>query len=46
MLLGDYLFCYHKKFENKNVLNSLKFTKGLKYFLNGFELSERHRTFS
>ena len=41
MLLGDYLFCYHKKFENKNVLNSLKFTKGLKYFLNGFESCQK-----
>tara|TARA_B100000586_G_C19916207_1_gene345297 strand:+ start:29 stop:526 length:498 start_codon:yes stop_codon:yes gene_type:complete len=35
-LLGDYLFCYHKKFENPLTINSLKFTKGLKYFLNGF----------
>tara|TARA_B100001996_G_C18640159_1_gene585337 strand:+ start:369 stop:866 length:498 start_codon:yes stop_codon:yes gene_type:complete len=32
-LLGDYLLCYHKNFSNKNVINSLKYCKGLKYFL-------------
>ena len=36
-LLGDYLFCFHKKFEDKKSLNILKFVKGLKYILNGFE---------
>ena len=36
-LLGDYFFCYHKNFKNKNILNSIKFSKGLKYFLCGFE---------
>ena len=35
-ILGDYLFCYHKNFENKNILNQMKFLKGVKYFLNGF----------
>ena len=35
-ILGDYLFCYHKNFENKAVLNQLKFLKGVKYILNGF----------
>ena len=35
-LLGDYLFCHHKKLESKNTLNSLRFVVGLKYFLDGF----------
>ena len=35
-LLGDYIFCYHKKFNDYQTINKLKFTKGLKYFLNGF----------
>ena len=32
-VLGDYLFCYHKKFEDKTSLNKVKFSRGLKYFL-------------
>ncbi|MDC0369942.1 hypothetical protein OAM71_00590 [Pelagibacteraceae bacterium] len=36
-LLGDYVFCYHEKFKQKEVINILKYSKGLKYFLNGFE---------
>ena len=35
-LLGDYLFCFHDKFKNPQIINSLKFTRGIKYFLNGF----------
>lgn len=35
-ILGDYIFCFNPKFENQNILNDLKFTKGLKYFLKGF----------
>lgn len=34
-LLGDYIFCEIKNFD-KNVLNKLKFSRGLKYFLIGF----------
>ena len=34
LMLGDYLFCFHKNFEKKNFINQLKFLKGLKYFLN------------
>tara|TARA_Y100000590_G_C15737087_1_gene1018948 strand:- start:2495 stop:2992 length:498 start_codon:yes stop_codon:yes gene_type:complete len=40
-LLGDYLFCFHKNFNNPNTLNNLKFTKGLKYFLTGFKQSQK-----
>ena len=39
-LLGEYLFCFHKKFENPTIISSLKYTKGLKYFLNGFLQSQ------
>ena len=33
-LLGDYLFCYHKNFNNANTLNLLKFTRGIKDLIN------------
>lgn len=39
-LLGDYVFCYHKSFENPAVINNLKFSRGLKYFLKGFITSQ------
>ena len=39
-ILGDYIFCYDKKLENKEVLGKLKFVKGLKYILNGFSSSQ------
>jgi len=35
-LLGDYLLCFHKDFSKKTILTSLKYCKGLKYFLNDF----------
>ncbi len=35
-LLGDYIFCFNKNFENEKILQHLKNTKGLKYFLDGF----------
>ena len=31
----DYLFCYNKNFSDHKTIQSLKFTRGLKYFLNG-----------
>jgi len=34
-VLEDYIFCYNKKFENLKIFHFLKFTKGLKYFLQG-----------
>ena len=39
-LLGDYLFCFHKNFEYENTLNSLRFVRGLKYFLGGLSGSQ------
>ena len=38
-LLGDYLFCFHKNFITCTIRN-LKFSRGLKYFLNGFIQSQ------
>lgn len=35
-LLGDYLLCFHKNFSNQSVLNTLRYSKGLKYFLSDF----------
>lgn len=40
-LLGDYLFCFHKNFEKNNILTSLKYCKGLKYFLGNFSSSQK-----
>ncbi len=40
-LLGDYLFCFHKSLEYKKTINSLRFTRGLKYFLEGFIESQK-----
>mgnify|MGYP001501257440 CR=1 FL=1 len=34
-LLGDYLFCFHKNFNNRLFVNQLKYSRGLKYFLDG-----------
>ena len=33
-LLGDYIFCYQKKFKSNKFLDLIKFSRGLKYFLN------------
>ena len=35
-ILGDYIFCFNKSFMEKKIINVLKFSKGLKYFLDGF----------
>ena len=40
-LLGDYLLCFHKDFSKKSVLTSLKYCKGLKYFLTDFLNSQK-----
>ena len=39
-ILGDYVFCYDTKLQNKEILAQLKFVKGLKYILNGFSSSQ------
>ncbi len=40
-LLGDYIFCYHKEFKNPTIINTIKFSRGLKYILDGFVSSQR-----
>ena len=40
-ILGNYLFCFHKSFKKKNVMSSLQYSRGLKYFLEGFTQSQR-----
>ena len=40
-LLKDYIFCYHKKFENKKMINQLQFLKGLNFFLGGYNVNQR-----
>ena len=40
-ILGNYIFCFHKKFSKISYLNSLKFIEGLDYFLNGFINSQK-----
>ncbi len=40
-ILGDYIFCYNKNFISSQKINSLNYCKGLKYFLNGFETSQK-----
>lgn len=39
-ILGDYLFCYHKKLSSLKNLELIKFSKGLKYFLSFFKESQ------
>ena len=40
-ILDDYLICYHKKFQNTNMLTFLKNLKGLKYFLVDSKINQR-----
>ena len=40
-LLGDYMFCFHDKINEVGVIQKLKFSRGLKYFLEGFEKSKK-----
>ena len=39
-LLGSYMFCFHESFGYENKINSLRFLRGLKYFLEGFTKSQ------
>ena len=40
-LLGDYMFCFHDKINEVGVIQKLKFSRGLKYFLEGFSKSQK-----
>ena len=35
-ILENYVFCYHERFKQMNSVREVKFTKGLKYFLEGY----------
>ena len=39
-LLGDYIFCYHKKFKQENTIFHLKSIVGLKFIINNFFLAQ------
>ncbi len=41
LMLGDYLLCHHKNFSNRSIFTSLKYCKGLKYFLSNFINSQK-----
>ena len=40
-LLGDYMFCFHRSFEDIRIINTLNNLRGLKYFLTGFKDSQK-----
>lgn len=39
-LLGDYLFCFNRKFSENFFLKQLNYIRGVKYFLEGFKNSQ------
>jgi hypothetical protein len=39
-LLGDYIFCNHKKFNQQSTVNQLNSVIGLKYFIKNFFLAQ------
>ena len=43
-LLGDYIFCYSEDFSEKSLIKKLNFVKNVKYFLDGFETSQKEIT--
>ena len=36
-ILEGYLICFHSKFNSKDILNTLKYTRGISYILEGFK---------
>ena len=36
-ILEGYIICFHKKFDSKEVLNILKYVRGINYILEGFK---------
>jgi len=39
-ILGDYIFCKHRKFSDNNILSTCKYLKGLKYFLPNYKSNQ------
>ena len=40
LILENYIFCYHQKFNEKKSICEARFIKGLEYFLNGSDLNQ------
>jgi len=40
-LLEGYLICHDSKFKNNNLINRLKYTKGISYILDGFKNNQK-----
>ena len=40
-ILNDYLFCYHKKFEDTKFLQVIKYTRGLKNLIPNFKEAQK-----
>ena len=41
-ILENYVFCYHEKFKNLNIVSEFKFLKGLEYFLDGYNQNQNN----
>ena len=44
-ILEGYLICFHKKFSSKEVLNILKYARGVNYILEGFKNNQEKYNF-
>ena len=42
LILENYIFCYHKRFQKSSFVNQVKFLKGLEYFLHGCHLNQNN----
>ena len=40
LILENYIFCYHERFQKSSFVNQVKFLKGLEYFLHGYNLNQ------
>ena len=40
LILENYIFCYHERFQKSSFVNQVKFIKGLEYFLHGYNLNQ------
>jgi len=41
LILENYLICYHSKFNDLGIINKLKYSRGLSYFLGGCEKNQK-----
>ena len=42
LILENYIFCYHERFQKSSFVNQVKFLKGLEYFLHGYNLNQNN----